>query len=270
MKHIDTWVGGVVLAGFLIIAIFATWLSPYSPHEYTGAPLERPNPIHLLGTNDVGQDLLSELIYGGRISILIALAAGGATVLLGLLVGLVAGAFGGWVDHILMRMVDALLAIPRLPLMILIISLMGYGLISTILVISLLFWPTPARVVRAQVISLRGRTYLNLARSFGGNPFYLIRRHLLPACMPIALAALAANAGRAVAMEAGLAFLGLGDPTAKSWGLMIRYGLDLPGIYLTDRWLWWVLPPALCITLLILSFVMLSGAVEKQFNPRME
>lgn len=270
MKHIDTWMGGVILASFLFIAIFAPWLSPYSPYEYSGASLENPNPIHLLGTNDVGQDLLSELIYGGRISILIALAAGGATVLLGLLVGLVAGAFGGWVDNILMRIVDALLAIPRLPLMILIISIMGYGLIATILVISLLFWPTPARVIRAQVISLRGRTYLNLARSFGGNPFYLIRRHIFPACMPIALAALAANAGRAVAMEAGLAFLGLGDPTAKSWGLMIRYGLDLPGIYLTDRWLWWVLPPALCITLLILSFVLLSSAVEKQFNPRME
>jgi peptide/nickel transport system permease protein len=270
MKHFDTWLGGVFLASFFLTAILAPWLSPYGPHEYSGAPLESPSYLHLLGTNDVGQDLLSELLYGSRVSLLIALAAGGATVFLGLLVGLIAGAFGGWVDHILMRLVDALLAIPRLPLMILIISLIGFGVISTILVLSLLFWPTPARMIRAQVMSLRSRTYLHLARSFGANAVYLIRRHLFPACMPIALAALAANAGRAVAMEAGLAFLGLGDPTAKSWGLMIRYGLDLPGIYLGERWLWWILPPAVCITLLILSFVLLSNAIEKQFNPRMD
>lgn len=270
MKCLELWAGSMLLAVFLLAGLFAPWLAPFDPHEYSGAPLEAPTTQHPLGTNDVGQDLFSELLYGARISVVIALAAGGATVLLGLAVGLLAGTLGGWVDRVLMRLVDVLLAIPRLPLMILIIALLGVGAGSTIVVLALLFWPIPARLVRAQVLSLRQRTYVRLARAFGGGALYILRRHLLPASMPVALAALAANAGRAVAMEAGLAFLGLGDPTAKSWGLMIRFGLNVPGIYLGDRWLWWILPPAICITLLILAFAFLSSALERYFNPRLD
>lgn len=265
----DAKFGLTVVALCAIVAALAPWLAPYDPHAFSGQPLERPGRAHPLGTNDVGHDVLSELIYGTRISLAVALAAGLGTVTLGTLIGGVAGYLGGWPDRLLMRLVDGMMSLPRLPLLILLVAFLGAGLPQTVLGISILFWPTTARVIRAQVQSIRERGYVRMARLFGGGHPYIFIRHILPQIGPLVAHGLVVSAGHAVAMEAGLAFLGLGDPTAKSWGLMIRFALNFPGIFLTDRWAWWVLPPALCITLLVLGLTFLGIGLEQRFNPRL-
>ncbi len=267
---LETAVGATLLALFVLIALAAPSLAPYDPHAFSGQPLERPSPAHPLGTNDVGQDILSELIYGVRISLGVGLGAALGTVALGLLVGAVAGYVGGPLDTLLMRLVDVMLTLPRLPLLILLAAFLGSGLTQTILIISLLFWPNTARVIRAQVQSQRQRGYVKMARNFGGGLLYVLRRHILPSIAPLIAFGLITAAGRAVAMEAGLAFLGLGDPTAKSWGLMMRFALNLPGLLLTDRWLWWLLPPGLCITLLILALTYVGIGLERRLHPQLE
>ena len=266
---IETTLGVVVLGLFVLVAFAAPLLAPYDPHAFSGQPLERPSPAHPLGTNDAGQDILSELIYGARISLAVGLGAALGTVALGLLVGGVAGYAGGPLDSVLMRLVDVMMTLPRLPLLILLAAFLGSGLVQTMIIISLLFWPATARVIRAQVQSLRVRGYVKMARNFGGGAGYVLRRHILPSVAPLIAFGLITAAGRAVAMEAGLAFLGLGDPTAKSWGLMMRFALNLPGLLLTDRWLWWLLPPGLCITLLILALTFAGMGLEERLHPRL-
>jgi peptide/nickel transport system permease protein len=261
---------GLTVLGLLAaIALLAGIMVPYDPHAFSGRPLERPSPAHILGTNDAGQDILSELVYGARISLAVALGAAVGTVALGTLIGGMAGTVGGWLDGLLMRLVDVLMTLPRLPLLILLTAFLGSGLAQTTVVIALLFWPATARVIRAQVQSLRQRGYVRMARSFGGGPGYVLRRHILPQIGPLIVSGLVTAAGRAVAMEAGLAFLGLGDPTAKSWGLMMRFALNLPGLLLTDRWLWWLLPPGLCVTLLILALTFTGIGLENHLHPRL-
>jgi peptide/nickel transport system permease protein len=266
----DLLLGSALLALFVLVALGAPLLTPYDPHAFAGQPLERPGPAHWLGTNDAGQDILSELIYGARVSLAVGLGAALGTVTLGVLVGGVAGYAGGLLDALLMRAVDVMLTLPRLPLLILLSAFLGSGLIQTMVIISLLFWPATARVIRAQVQSLRQRGYVKMARNFGGSPGYVLVRHILPQIGPLIVFGLVTAAGRAVAMEAGLAFLGLGDPTTKSWGLMMRYALNLPGLLLTNRWLWWLLPPGLCITLLILALTFVGIGLEKHLHPRLK
>lgn len=252
-----------ILTLVLLVALGAPLLSPYDPHAFTGQPLEHPGREHWLGTNDVGQDILTELIYGARISLLIALGAAIGTVSLGTVVGSVAGYAGGWVDKLLMGLVDILMALPRLPLLILLAAFLGAGLGQTMFSITLLFWPATARVIRARVQVVRQRGYVRQAKGFGGSTGYILYRHILPEITPLLLAGLVTAAGQAVAMESGLAFLGLGNPTAKSWGLMMRFALNLPGLLLTDRWLWWLLPPGICITLLILGLTFTGTGLEQ-------
>ncbi len=267
---VDLLFGLTVLAFFGAVALMAPLLAPYDPHAFSGQPLERPSHAHPLGTNDVGQDILSELIWGARISLIVALGAATGTVALGALIGGVAGYAGGWLDGLIMRLVDGLMSLPRLPLFILVAAFVSAGIPQTVTVISLLFWPSTARTVRAQVQSLRQRGYVRMARQFGGSHLYILTRHILPQMAPLLIASVVNAAGWAVAMEAGLAFLGLGDPTAKSWGLMMRFALNLPGILLTDRWLWWLVPPGLGVTLLILALTFVGIGLERHFHPRLE
>ena len=238
-----TWIGLGIALFFVFVALFAPVLAPYDPTSFEFQPLLYPSLAHPLGTNDAGQDILSELIFGTRVSLLVAAVTSVLILLLATSVGTVAGYVGGLVDTALMRLVDIMLAIPRLPLMIVLAAYVGTGLTQIILIIALLSWPITARLIRSEVLSLRYRTHIQAARSFGGGSRYIIFRHLIPALAPILITSLVLQAGRAVLMEAGLAFLGLGDPTIKSWGLMMRYALSFSGIYFGPYWLWWLLPP---------------------------
>ena len=260
--------GAAILAGFVLIAIFAGFIAPWAPTALAGQPLESPSLHHLLGTNSVGQDVFSQLISGTRVSLFMAVVAGAATVVLGAIVGMLAGWRGGAVDAVLMRVVDMILVIPLVPLLIVLAAYAGTSLPALAAVIALTSWPAPARVIRSQVLSLRSRAHLRAAVGFGGSSLHVLRRHVVPETMLLLAAGLVGNAGRAVMMEAGLAFLGLGDPTRASWGQMMRDALNFPSLFDTTAWAWWLIPPIAALVLLLLGLTFLGLGVEVRLNPQ--
>ncbi|MBI1296889.1 ABC transporter permease subunit [bacterium] len=261
-------IGVAILFSFLIVVIFADVLSPYDPMIRVGAPFERPSAAHLLGTNDIGQDILSELIYGSRVSLTVGLVAALLAIGIGTLAGVVAGYFGGFVDALIMRVVDVVLVIPFLPLMILLAAFAGPSFGNLILVIGLLTWARPARVIRSQTLSLRNRTYIEAAQSIGAQPGRILFRHILPGVLPLSLAQLVLAASTAILVEASLSFLGLGDPTTKSWGTVLYYA-QVRSAFLSGAWIWWVLPPGFLITLAVLGFALVGFALEEVLNPQL-
>lgn len=263
------WFGGMVVGAVALVGLLAPWLAPYRPTQLAGAPLQPPGGAHLLGTNGVGQDVLSQIVAGARASLLIAVLAGVGTLVVGASVGLLAGWIGGRTDAVLMRVTDVVLALPRLPLLILVGAYLGPSLPNVALVIALTFWPPGARVVRSQVLSLRQRSHLQAALGFGATTWHALRRHVIPEVGLILAAGLVASAGRAVMLEAGLAFLGLGDPTRASWGAIMRDALDFRALFYTEAWMWWLAPPVLALTLLLLGITFLGVAVEERVNPRL-
>ena len=260
--------GIVILAALVVMAMLAPWLAPYDPTAITGDSLEHPSSDHLLGTNDAGADLLSRVIFGARYTLVVA---GGATALilvLGVAIGLTAGLRGGLVDTALMRVVDIFLALPVLPLLIFIAALAEPSRTLSIVMIGLFAWPQTARLVRSQTLSLRVRGFVESARGFGAGPLHVMRHHLLPALGPVIAGNLVYVAGLAVTIEAGLAFIGLGDPVAVSWGTELNRALDNPEIYTGSLWLWWLLPPGLAVSLAVLGFTFIGVGLEPRFNPR--
>jgi ABC-type dipeptide/oligopeptide/nickel transport system ATPase component/ABC-type dipeptide/oligopeptide/nickel transport system permease subunit len=259
-------VGGCLLALLGITALAAPLLAPYDPNTRTGTPFARPSAAHLLGTNDLGHDLLSELIYGARISLLIGIVAALAATLVGLAVGVMAGYARGWLDTILMRLVDVVLALPILPLALVIGVFLGPGLGNQILVITLVIWAPVARELRAQVLSLRERDHIQALRAMGGGAGYVLSRHVVPAVTPLVVPQFVLATKTAILLESSLAFLGLGDVTAKSWGTMLSLAHSRSA-FLTDAWLWWVIPPGVAIAATVLAFALLGYAFEERAKP---
>jgi ABC-type dipeptide/oligopeptide/nickel transport system permease subunit len=263
------WLGLALLAALTLTAFFAPVLSPHNPEETVGDPFQPPSRAHPLGTNDIGQDILSELIYGARISLTIGFLAAGIAVGIGTTVGIVAGFLGGWADAVLMRAVDLVLVVPFLPLMILLAAYMGPApsYWNIIIVIGVLVWARPARVIRSQVLSVKSLDYVEAALALGSRPGRVMRRHVLPAVLPLALAQFILAASNAILIEASLSFLGLGDPTAKSWGSVLYYA-QVRNAFLSGAWVWWVIPPGLLITSATLGFAFTGFALEAYLNPR--
>jgi peptide/nickel transport system permease protein len=263
------WVGLAIVAVFVGLALTAPWLTSYRVTELAGHPLEAPSGAHLLGTNGVGQDLATQLLNGTRVSLFVAVLAGGGTLLIGALVGMVAGWAGGLVDAVLMRMVDLVLVIPKVPLLIVIGTYAGPSLPVISLIIALTGWPPTARIVRSQVLSLRRRAHIKAAVGFGATSGQVLRRHILPEVGLILTAGLVGAAGRAIAFEAGLAFLGLGDPSRASWGAILRDAIGFGGIFYTNAWKWWLIPPVAAISLLLLGVTFVGVGLEQRINPRL-
>jgi peptide/nickel transport system permease protein len=260
--------GVSLLVIFLLIALLAPLLAPFDPTARVGAPFTKPNGDFLLGTNDIGQDILSELLYGTRVSLLIGILAALISIILGCLVGIISGYYGGKVDSFLMRLVDLVLVIPFLPLMILLAAFIGPSFWNIILVISFLSWASPARVIRSQVLTLKTKGYVEAARSIGTSIKVILYKHILPGVIPIALSQFVMAASHSILIEASLSFLGLGDPFTKSWGTILYYA-QARGAFLTDAWIWWVLPPGLLITTLVIGFAFTGYSLEEILNPRL-
>ncbi|MGI8413768.1 MAG: ABC transporter permease [Solirubrobacteraceae bacterium] len=260
--------GAVIVAAFALCAILAPVLAPYDPHAISGPSLASPSGPHLLGTNDAGQDILSQLIWGARAATIVALPAAVIAVLVGLVVGGLAGLRGGWVDGLLMRAVDLFLAVPVLPLLILVAALAGPSSTTVTLLIAGVAWPGIARIVRSQTLTLARRGHVQAARGFGGGLPYVIRRHLAPALGPLLAANFVNWAAIAIVFQSGLAFLGLSDPTDVSWGAVLNRALTHEGVYFTSEWVWWVLPAGLAITVVSTGLAFLGLALEPRFNPR--
>ncbi len=252
----------------LVVAIALTGpaLVPHDPWE-SFRPFLSPSSTHLLGTNDIGQDILSELIAGARVSLLVGALAGLFAVMLGLIVGLASGFKRGVVDHVLMGLTDIVLVIPALPLIILLAAYLGPSIWTAVLVIGVVFWPSTARVVRSQVLTVRESGYVESARALGATDMWLVRRHVLPNVLPLVLAKFVLTVAAAMLMEASLSFLGLGDPLAKSWGMMLHYAFARGG-FIQGLW-WWYVPPGIAIGLSILALTLIGFGFEGESDPRL-
>jgi peptide/nickel transport system permease protein len=265
-----TWRGRLglgALAFFLFIAVFGSVLAPDDPNASSLDVLAKPSADHLLGTTENGSDVFSQLLVGARVSIIVGFAAAAISAVLGSAVGLAGGYFGGWTDRSLDALENWFLVIPTLPLMIVLARLLDPSLTVLIVVIGLTSWAGTGRIVRAQVLTLRERAFVERARALGASDWYIIRTHVLPNTAPLIFANTVLIVAVAILSEAALSFLGLGDPNRISWGSMLENAFE-SGAPSAGAW-WYVIPPGLCITLLVLAVSMLGYLFEEYVNPRL-
>lgn len=258
--------GLLLLALFLLLAVFAPLFAPFDPWE-PGRPFLPPSGTHPFGTNDIGQDIFSELIYSTRISLFVGFFAAFVSVAIGALVGLFSGYLRGAADEVLMGTTDIVLIIPALPLMIILAAHTSPSIWNIIIVIGALWWTSTARVVRSRVLQLREMPFVEAARSLGAGDGYIVFKHILPNTLQVILAKFILAVAGAMLTEASLSFLGLGDPLQKSWGMMLNYAFSRGG-FLNGYW-WWYLPPGICISLAVLSFVLIGFGLEEQDREEM-
>jgi len=256
-----------VVACFGLLALLAPLLAPFDPGQMF-TPMLEPSRTHPLGTNDVGQDILSQLIYGARFSLLVAFLPTIASTATGLLVGLVSGYYDR-LGFLLMRVVDVFLAVPRFPLIILMAAFLKPGPGTLVLFFALFGWPRAARLVHSQIVSERNRAYVDVVRAIGAGDVRILARHLLPSALPVASTFWVMEFQHVLLAESGLSFLGLGDPTLKSWGLMLSHAFHYPTTFISDIWTWWAIPPGFCITLVVLALTLVGFALETQANPQL-
>lgn len=246
---------------FAAAALLAGIIAPHDPWQHF-EPFTRPNGSHPLGTNDLGQDILSELIYAARVSMLVGLGAAVIATAFGLVMGMLAGYFRGRVDEIIMGITDVFLMIPRIPLIIILAAFLrpGFGIIAAS--IGALWWTGTARVVRAKTLQVRESTFVQSAQCLGFSHMHILRTDVLPNIMHIVWPKFMLTVASAMISESSLSFLGLGDPAMKSWGMMLNLAF-VKGGFINEMW-WWFLPPGLCITLFVFSIVLFSFSLEKE------
>jgi peptide/nickel transport system permease protein len=256
-----------VLALFLFVAVFGGLLAPEDPRASSTDVLAPPSAEHLLGTTEVGSDVLSQLLVGARVSIVVGFAAALISAVIGSAVGLIGGYFGGWTDRVLDAFENWFLVIPQLPLMVVLARLLDPSLFVLVAVIGLTSWAGTGRIVRAQVLTLKERAFVERARALGASDSHIIRTHILPNALPLIFANTVLIVAVAILAEAALSFLGLGDPTAISWGTMLENGFAA-GAPSANAW-WYVIPPGLCITVLVFTVGLLGYVFEQHVNPRL-
>jgi len=259
--------GLVLLAIPLTMALVPQLITPYNPWKTVDRPFLPPSSKHLLGTNDVGQDIFSELVYGARISLLVGFAAAISATTIGTVIGLIAGYYGGIVEEVLSSFTDAMFLIPVLPLMILMVAFLGQGYQNIILAIAAFSWPGVARMVKAQVKSFKNVPFIEAARAIGAGDLRIMFRHILPQIYPLITATTILMIGGAIIAESSLSFLGMGDPTQKSWGGMIYWAMST-GAVTSGMW-WWIIAPGVMITITILGLSLVGYAIEEYVNPRL-
>ena len=260
-------IGAVLLGGFILVAIFAPVIEPYGVHQQVGPVYGPPSAHHLLGLDDGGIDMVSLLIQGGRISLVVGFAAALVSTVIGGGIGILSGYFGGGTDVALMRVTDYFLVIPDVPLMIVVAAIWGPSLFHIIVVIGVLLWTSTARIIRAQVKSVRERVYVKRARSLGAGHARVIFRHVLPQIAPLLIANVVLTVAVAIFDETALAFLGLSDPSAVSWGTVIEHAFLRTAIS-SGAW-WAIVPPGICVALVIMGCYLLGQAIEDALNPRL-
>ena len=263
-NKIATW--GLAILGTLgLLALIGPLVAPYSPRQ-TFEPMLPPRRNHPLGTNDVGHDLWTELLYGARFSLSIALLSSILSTGLGVTLGLVTGYYDR-VGHAVMRLVDIFLAIPRFPLIILMAAFLRPGATTLILFFTVFGWPRATRLIRSRVLGEREMGYVEAARLIGARGPRILFHHIGPSTIPIALVRFILEFQHVILAESGLSFLGLGDPTVKSWGNMLHYAFSYPTIFISDVWIRWMLPPGACVTLVIVVLTLVGFTLETRANP---
>jgi peptide/nickel transport system permease protein len=260
---------GMVLLGFFVfVAVLAPWLAPYDPRANDFVPFQKPSGDHWLGTTQAGQDIFSQLIYGARTSLIVGVIAGGLATAIGLVIGLVAGYVGGWLDEILSFFTNLALVVPTLPLMVVIAAYSPVkGLTTVIVVIGVTGWAWGARIKRAQMITLKERDYITAAVFAGDSMPRIVFREIMPNMTSLVVAGYIGAATGAIGAEAGLAFLGVGDPLTISWGTMLQWANN-SGALLTGMWAW-LIPPGICLALLITALTFINFGIDAISNPHL-
>jgi len=246
---------------FFVLGLGADVIAPYDPWERFDPYLE-PSAAHWLGTDDLGHDILSELIHGSRVSVLVGLGAAVLATVIGLCIGLFAGYYKGTPDEILMGITDVFLMIPRIPLVILLAAFLKPSSWIIALVIGLLWWTSTARVVRSKSLQVSEMNFVLSSKCLGFSNVHIIFTDVFPNIIQIVIPKFMLTVAAAMITEASLSFLGLGDPSMKSWGMMINFAFTKGGL-VNALW-WWFIPPGLCITLFVYAVVLLGYSLEEK------
>lgn len=260
-------VGGMFMILIIfLVAIFAAVLSPYDPDKTdVSLKLKPPSPHNYLGTDQLGRDVLSRMLYGSRISLTVGFIAVGISIFIGIFIGATAGYYGGWVDSILMRFVDTMLCFPSFFLILTIVALLGPSIFNIMVVIGITSWEGTARFVRAEFLSLRERDYVQAAKALGVKDGRIIFRHILPNALAPVFVTATLGVASAILIEASLSFLGFGvQPPAPSWGNILTEGRT----YIFDAW-WLTVFPGLAILIGVLSFNLVGEGIRDAVDPRL-
>ena len=260
-------IGASVLFVITFCAVLAPVIAPYGLHTQVGPVFGHPTWKHPVGLDDGGIDMVTLLMWGARISLVVGFAATFVSILIGGAVGVLAGYFGGKVDTILMRITDYFLVIPDVPLMIVVAAIWGPSLFHIVIVIGILLWTGTARVIRAQVKSVRERVYVTRARALGAGHIRIVVRHVLPQVAPLLIANTVLTVAVAIFDETALSFLGLGDPSRTSLGKVIENAFERAAIS-SGAW-WAIVPPGALVALIILGCSLVGGSMEDALNPRL-
>ncbi|MSP94006.1 MAG: ABC transporter permease [Alphaproteobacteria bacterium] len=272
LDHPSGAAGLAVVLLFIAIAIFAPFIAPYGPFEVvynadqSVVRLAPPDGRTWFGTTNQGMDVFSQMVWGARVALLVGLLSAIGSVVLGTIIGLVSGYFGGWIDEILMRATDIAFGIPFLPFAMVVIAIARPSLVLVILLVVFFLWRTTARVVRAQVLSLKARPFVWAARAAGAGPARIIVHQILPNVLPLAFLYMAIGVQTGVMLEAALSFLGFGDPNVQSWGIMLNAAFRAGAM--RSAW-WWVLPPGLALSFFVIAVFMITRAYEERLNPQL-
>lgn len=261
-------VGLIILLFFALMALIGPYFVTYtSAIEGIEKVLLPPGPEHWLGTDDLGKDVFAGVVIGSRISLLVGLAATVISMVIGAIIGIAAGYYGKNVDTLLMRFTDIFLVIPWLPLMLVMAALLGPSLGNIIFVIGITSWAGTARIIRSQTLSIKERPYVERARAIGSGDAHIMVHHILPNVFPLIFANTILVAAVAILSETTLSFLGMGDPTRLSWGMMLHFAFDM-GAVSFGAW-WWLIPPGVCVVLVVLGFTFVGYALDEVLNPKL-
>jgi peptide/nickel transport system permease protein len=265
-------IGLVMLLLSILVAILATWISPYKLDSNEKITIEDvyapPSLQHFFGTDDAGKDVLTNFIHGSQVSLIVGFFASFISIFIGGVIGLSAGYFGGRIENLLMRFTDIVLVIPALPLAVVLVALTKPSLINIIIVIGVLGWTSTARLVRSQTLSVKERKFVLRARAIGSGHYHIIARHILPHVLPLLVANTVLVISLAILEESTLSFLGLSDPTRVSWGQMLNFAFTRGGV---SAGAWWaLLTPGVGIVWVVLGCTLLGHGLEQVLNPRLE
>jgi peptide/nickel transport system permease protein len=262
-------IGLAILVFFILMAALGPIIAPYDVHKIDlPNKYKLPDPDHWMGRDNFGIDIFSELLNGARTSIIVGIFSAVIASFLGAAVGLYSGYVGGWKDEVIMRLNDIVLSIPWLVLMIIVAAMVGkIDLTGIILIIGLTGWSTTARMVRAQVLSVKERQYIERARAIGASEMSIIRRHIFPNTFPLVFANTILTVAVSILSEATLSFLGLRPVGVVTWGTMLSYASDASAFHIGLHW--WILAPGLCIVAVVLGFTLLGYALDEILNPKL-
>ncbi len=256
--------GLMFMLAVVLVALGADLIAPHDPFAISNVVLSPPSAAHLFGTDDLGRDVFSGVVHGARVSLLVGFVSAFVATLIGIVIGGLAGYFGGLVDDGLMRLTEVFLVVPRFFLALIVVVLLGSNIWLLVLVLSLTYWPLTARVLRAQILTIRTRDYVLAARAFGATELRILLRHVLPGALPPVITQASLQVGSAILIVAGLSFLGLGDPNVVSWGAMLNDAQQ----FIYEAW-WMSVFPGLAITLTILGVNLMADALTEAWNPRL-